>query len=150
MQRVLDYRFGYNVYNAMGITNIDDKIITKSIATGVPWKDIADKYEAEFFSNMGKLNVRTPKSLIRVSDTIPEIIDFIRVLVEKEVAYPCQSGIYFDTQSPLYHYSKLVPPLTDEDAQSRIAVDPTKRHPRDFALWKFTNDAVRASHPTHP
>ena len=99
---------------------------------------------------MGKLNVRTPKSLIRVSDTIPEIIDFIRVLVEKEVAYPCQSGIYFDTQSPLYHYSKLVPPLADEDAQSRIAVDPTKRHPRDFALWKFTNDAVRASHPTHP
>lgn len=150
MQRILDYRFGYNVYNAMGITNIDDKIITKSIATGVPWKDIADKYEAEFFSNMGKLNVRTPKSLIRVSDTIPEIIDFIRVLVEKEVAYPCQSGIYFDTQSPLYHYSKLVPPLTDEDAQSRIAVDPTKRHPRDFALWKSTNDAVRASHHTHP
>ena len=53
-------------------------------------------------------------------------------------------GIYFDTQSPLYHYTKLVPPLTDEESQSRIAADPTKKHPRDFALWKFTSEEVVA------
>lgn len=142
MQRILDLRLGYNVYNAMGVTNIDDKIINKSKATGIVWKDIADKYEEEFFSNMEKLNVRTPKSVIRVSDSIPAIIDYIRVLMDKKIAYPCQSGIYFDTQSPLYHYAKLVPPLTDEESQSRIAADPTKKHPRDFALWKFTNEEV--------
>lgn len=143
IQRILDKRFGYNVYNALGITNIDDKIINKSKETHIPWKEIADKYESEYFSDMSKLNVQMPKSIIRVSDTIPEIIEYIRVLLDKRIAYTTKNGVYFDTQSELYSYSKLVPPSDDTATQSRISSDDEKRHLRDFALWKFTDEEVR-------
>lgn len=142
IQRLLSKQLGFNVYNALGITNIDDKIINKSKETKTPWKDIADKYEAEYFSDMDKLNVQRPKSIIRVSDTIPDIIDYIRVLLDKKVAYCTSNGVYFDTQSEHYNYSKLVPPIDDAEAQSRIVSDSEKKHPRDFALWKCTDEQV--------
>ena len=142
IQRLLSKQLGYNVYNALGITNIDDKIINKSKETKIPWKEIADKYEGEYFNDMDKLNVQRPKSIIRVSDTIPDIIDYIRVLLDKQVAYYTSNGVYFDTQSEHYNYSKLVAPIDDTEAQSRIASDNEKKHPRDFALWKCTNEQV--------
>ena len=142
MQRILEYRLGFNVYSAMGITNIDDKIINKSKETKRPWKEIADQYEEEFFRDLSVLNVRMPKAVVRVSDTIPQIIDYIRILMEKGFAYQTSSGVYFDTQNPLYHYSKLVPSTDDENTQSRITVDTEKKHVRDFALWKFSSEEV--------
>ena len=136
LQRILQYRLGFNVYSAMGVTNIDDKIINKSKETGIPWRDIADKYEEEFLNDMRRLNVRKPMCLMHVSDMIPEIIDFIKSLEAKDIAYKTSTGVYFDTQSALYSYSKLVPTSSDDDVQSRLSLDPEKRHPRDFALWK--------------
>lgn len=142
LQRILEKNFGYNVYNALGITNIDDKIINRSKETNIPWKDIADKYEKEYFADMSRLNVQAPKTVIRVSDTIPEIIDYIRVLIDKKIAYATSKGVYFDTQSESYKYSKLVPEIADEESQSRLGADDEKRHYRDFALWKCTSEKV--------
>lgn len=137
LQRILDTQFGMNIYSAMGITSIDDKIINKAKETNSAWKEIATKYEGEFFRDMDCLNVRRPVSVIRVHDMIPSIIDFIQVLIDKEIAYSTPSGVYFDTQSSHYTYQKLVPPIVDDETQSRLSPDIAKRHPRDFALWKL-------------
>lgn len=136
LQRILDTQFGMNIYSAMGITSIDDKIINKAKDTNTAWKDIATKYEGEFFRDMDRLNARRPVAVIRVHDMIPAIIDFIRVLIDKNIAYATPSGVYFDTQSSNYAYHKLVPPVVDDEVQSRLSPDISKRHPRDFALWK--------------
>lgn len=140
LQRILSRRFGMNIHSAMGITNIDDKIINKSRQTMIPWQEIASRYEEEFINDMQRLNVKMPMSVVRVSDMIPEIVDYIRVLEDKGIAYKTSSGIYFDTQSSLYKYEKLVPSISDVESQSRLAQDPEKRHPRDFALWKRADD----------
>lgn len=136
LQRILNTQFGINIYSAMGITTIDDKILRKSKETNIAWKDIARKFESEFFDDMRHLNVMKPMSVIRVDENIPAICDFIKVLIDKDIAYVTPSGVYFDTQSPHYSYSKLVPSVLDEDMQSRLAPDIAKRHPHDFALWK--------------
>lgn len=140
LQRILSRRFGINLHSAMGITNIDDKIINKSRQTKIPWQEIASRYEEEFVGDMQRLNVKMPMSVVRVSDMIPEIVDYIRVLEDKGIAYKTSSGIYFDTQSPFYKYEKLVPSISDVESQSRLAQDPEKRHPRDFALWKRADE----------
>ena len=142
LQRILSTQFGINIYSAMGITTIDDKILRKSKETNVAWKEIAAKYEGEFFDDMRRLIVMKPMSVIRVDENIPEICDFIKVLVDKDIAYVTPSGVYFDTQSPHYSYSKLVPPVVDADTQSRLVPDIAKRHPHDFALWKKYPDTV--------
>ena len=61
----------------MNITNIDDKIIKRSLEIGKNYKLMADEYEAEFWEDLNKLNVIHPDIKLRVTDKIPEILKFI-------------------------------------------------------------------------
>ena len=148
LQRILRTQFGVNVYSAMGVTTVDDKIINRAKETNTAWKSIAERYESEFFKDMDRLHVLKPMSVVRVNEKIPEIIDFIKMLLDKEIAYTTPTGVYFDTHSPLYHYSKLVPAVEDEETQSRLAADANKRHPHDFALWKLFPECEVGGMPT--
>ena len=71
----------------MNITDIDDKIIRKANESGQTFLDIARLYETEFFEDMKSLNVELPDVITRVSEFVPEIIDFIKKIEEKEYAY---------------------------------------------------------------
>lgn len=79
VQRVLKDYFGLNLWTAMGVTDVDDKIIRRARELGVNWRDLAATYEDRFHRDMGRLNVTPSLSVVRVSETIPEIIDFVRV-----------------------------------------------------------------------
>ena len=68
-----DY-FGMNIKLVMNITDIDDKIIRKSIEQKVEFTEIARKYETEFLDDMKKLNVALPDCITRVSEFVPEIV----------------------------------------------------------------------------
>lgn len=57
-----------------------------------PWETISRKYELEFFEDLEALNVKLPHVRTRVSDFIPQIIDFVTDLVKKGFAYPVQDG----------------------------------------------------------
>ena len=77
IRRILTDYFGYNVHLAMNITDIDDKIIKKAIESDVEFSKISREMEAEFFKDCDVLNIRPPNVITRVSEYVPEIIEFI-------------------------------------------------------------------------
>jgi cysteinyl-tRNA synthetase len=147
IRRIFQSYFNIPVDFALGITDIDDKIIDKSrnISTASNsamnrMLEVARKYEDDFFDDMDKLNVLRPNAVLRVTDHIDEIINYIKGIESAGCAYIAEDGVYFDittfTSQHNHVYGKLdcaIPPITEEQ-QTKSG----KRSPRDFALWKFS------------
>ncbi|XP_014212400.2 probable cysteine--tRNA ligase, mitochondrial [Copidosoma floridanum] len=132
IRRILTEFFDMNVVLVMGMTDIDDKIIMRSNETGMDWMKLTHNYEKEFFSDMDSLNVLRPYKTCRVTDYIPDIIAFVKKIVDKNGAYVGKDGsVYFNT-SNYKNYGKLDLPLTEDDAEK----NPHKKSSLDFALWK--------------
>jgi len=70
-----------NVLLVMGVTDIDDKIIKRSLDNGQDFRELSRHFETEFFTDMDRLNVRRPYLCCRITDYMPQIIDFIERLV---------------------------------------------------------------------
>ncbi|XP_013411806.1 probable cysteine--tRNA ligase, mitochondrial [Lingula anatina] len=134
IKRILQSIFNINVVQVMGITDIDDKIIKRSIEVQSDCSTISRKYEQEFDRDMLSLNVLPPAVKTRVTEHIPQILDFVRQIMDKKLAYVTKDGsVYFDVEQYGY-YGKLM--THSVDAQIRDAEIPEKRSARDFALWK--------------
>lgn len=97
IRRVLTHWFNVKPVIALGITDIDDKIVTKSRLQAVDFQEISKKYEHEFFRDMKKLNVLEPHFILRVTEHIPEIIRFVESIVQKGHAYSLNDGMYLAT-----------------------------------------------------
>ncbi|CAB3246794.1 unnamed protein product [Arctia plantaginis] len=131
IQRILKSFFNIKLVTAMGITDIDDKIIKKSIETKTPFTTVAKQYENEFWLDMSSLNIEKPLIITRVSEHIGTIENFIQKLVDSEMAYVTFDGsVYFDT-SKFPTYGKLQKVQKEGEASNE-----EKRHKMDFALWK--------------
>ena len=120
-------------------TDIDDKIIVRAISEHTDAEYISRVYTESYFRDFDALNVLRATSYPRVTEHIPDIIDFISKLIEKNKAYLGLNGIYFRVRSYL-GYGKLS--KKDQDSiisGARIEVDENKDDPRDFALWKFSS-----------
>jgi cysteinyl-tRNA synthetase len=120
-------------------TDIDDKIITKASNEHTDAEQISKIYTDSYFRDFSALNVMKATSYPKVTEHIPDIIDFISKLIEKNKAYVGLNGIYFKVKS-YSGYGKL----SKKDKESifsgaRIEVDESKDDPRDFALWKFSS-----------
>ncbi len=79
VQRIFQNYFNKNLFIALGVTDIDDKIINTSNETKKPWKEVSQMYEESYFKDMTSLNVQKPHAILRVSEHIPDIIEFIKV-----------------------------------------------------------------------
>ena len=104
-------------------------------------------WEEEFHKDMADLNVLPVDCLTRVSEYVPEIVDFIQKMVERGYAYESNGSVYFDVgkfdSNCCHHYAKLVPEAVDDlsalaEAEGDLskASQGEKRSERDFALWK--------------
>lgn len=113
LRRIMTDYFGYNVKMCMNITDIDDKIIMRSNEQQKEFSEFARHWETEFFKDMESLNVKLPNVITRVSQYVPEIIDFIDKLIIKGFAYESNGSIYFDvikySKSEGHTYAKLEP-----------------------------------------
>lgn len=131
LQRILKSFFNIKLVTAMGITDIDDKIIKKGLETNTHFKNIAKQYEHEFWLDLLSLNVEKPLIVARVSEHINCIENFVTKLIDKDMAYITKTGsVYFDT-SKFDCYGKL--------QKMQDAGDPSdeeKRNKMDFAMWK--------------
>jgi cysteinyl-tRNA synthetase len=141
----------YQVTMIVNITDIDDKILIKSAEAGTPWFAHAYRYERELHDAYAALGCLPPTYEPRATGHIPEMIEMIKVLIERGHAYSAldDSGdVYFDVKSwPDYgslSHQKIddMEPATDSDPRG-------KRDPRDFALWKGhkENEPETASWP---
>ena len=133
---------GYEVTVIANITDIDDKILIKSAEADTPWFALAYRFERELHDAYAALGCLPPTYEPRATGHIPEMIEMIKVLIERGHAYPApdSSGdVYFDVKSwPAYgslSHQNIddMEPAGDSDPRG-------KRDPRDFALWKGHKD----------
>lgn len=135
VRRYFEY-LGYDVTYVQNITDIDDKIITKSIEEAKPFGEIADKYAQAFLDDCRALGIRSPNVQPRATEVMPEIIALIDKLVEKGYAYESEGDVYFAANS-LPEYGNLSGKKIDEQlAGARVEENLRKKHPADFTLWK--------------
>ncbi|NMA83159.1 MAG: cysteine--tRNA ligase [Epulopiscium sp.] len=134
-RRYLEYK-GMEVSYVQNFTDVDDRIIQKAQAENVDMKEIADRYIKSILQDADGLNVKRATVHPRVTEEIPEIIEMIQVLIDKNHAYEVEGTVYFDTRS-FEGYGHLSKKNQEElEAGARIAVNEKKRHPMDFVLWK--------------
>lgn len=139
VRRYLEYR-GYDVNYVSNFTDVDDKIIKASQQTGLPVKEVTDKFINAFYEDTAALNVKKTTKNPRVMENMPEIIDFIKDLEEKGYAYESQGDVYYRARK-FDDYGKLSGQSIDaleQGASERLTADDQnkKEDPLDFALWK--------------
>ncbi|MGP6156954.1 MAG: cysteine--tRNA ligase [Vulcanimicrobiaceae bacterium] len=128
---------GYRVTHLQNVTDIDDRSIAASQATGKPYNEIVEGFYSSFKRSMSLLHVREPDGEPRATKFIPQILEMIGALVERGNGYVVDDGVYFAVRS-FPRYGRLSGRDLDElRVGARIAVDEAKRDPLDFALWKF-------------
>ena len=140
LRRYLSYR-GLQVRLVSNITDIDDKIIDRANAEGRPWTDITHKCENVWFEAMGKLGVLRPTDVPHATDYVQSMVDMIGTLVAADNAYVTDDGVYLSIAS-VPDYGLLAHQSLDDmlsgGGDREVFGASNKRHPSDFALWKFT------------
>jgi cysteinyl-tRNA synthetase len=138
LRRYLQHpRNGWDVTYVRNVTDVDDRSINASKATGVPFEEIVQGYFDSFTSSMHALHVDPPDLEPRATGYIDEILTMIAELIAIDAAYVSEDGVYFAVRK-FPRYGQLARKDLDELAIGvRIAVDEQKRDPLDFALWKF-------------
>ena len=136
LRRYLEHR-GYDVRFVQNFTDIDDKMIRRANEEGITVKELGERFIKEYYHDADALGIERATVNPKATEHIPEIIALIQKLEEKGLAYACENGdVYYNTQA-FHGYGKLSGQnLEDLESGARIDIDPNKRHPMDFALWK--------------
>ncbi|WP_215145716.1 cysteine--tRNA ligase [Exiguobacterium qingdaonense] len=135
VRRYLTYR-GYEVKYVLNFTDVDDKIIRTANELGEDTETLTNRYIEAYLADTGALNVQPADVHPRVTDTMEEIIEFIRQLETEGFAYEAEGDVYFRTKK-FETYGKLSQQsIEDLRAGSRVDVGEKKEDPLDFVLWK--------------
>nr|PZN04569.1 MAG: cysteine--tRNA ligase [Bacillota bacterium] len=135
VRRYLKYR-GYDVKFVQNFTDIDDKMIKRANEEGITVKELGDRFIEEYFKDADALNIKRADVHPRATDHIRDIVEFIKVLIEKGYAYVVDGDVYFSARS-FPGYGKLSGQKLEElEAGARVEPGEKKRDPLDFALWK--------------
>jgi cysteinyl-tRNA synthetase len=134
-------RKGYDLTYVRNFTDVDDKIIARANQLGTDYREVAERYIREFAADMEAIRVKPADIEPRATEHIEQIIEMIRRLEEKGLAYPARDGsVYFDV-SGFREYGKLSGRDTEEMlAGARVEIDENKKNPLDFALWKSSKE----------
>ena len=120
-------------------TDVDDKIINRAKDEKVSAQEISKRYIENYFRDFDKLNIQRATNYPKATEHIDDIIEFIKKLIDKGIAYVSENGVYFSV-SKFPNYGKLSKKKIDElKSGSRIQIDETKKDPLDFAVWKFSD-----------
>ena len=128
---------GYRVRHVMNITDVDDKIIRNAARDGVNVPQYTGKYEKAFLEDAAMIEVEQP-TLVRATEHIQEMAEFVAKLVEKGVAYRTEDGSYYFRIAKFPQYGRLAKKdFSGMLDGARVDVDEyEKDSARDFALWK--------------
>jgi cysteinyl-tRNA synthetase len=152
LRRVLEFN-GYKVKQIINITDVghlvsdadsgEDKIEKSAREKRKSAFEIARFYEKLFKEDIKKLNIKKPFKFPRATEHIQEMIELIKILEKKGYTYKISDGIYFDT-SKFKDYGKLAG-LDKKKLKpgARVEINPEKKNPYDFALWKFSPKDVK-------
>src|SRR6266852_545013 len=128
---------GYQVRHVMNFTDVDDKIIRNAAQAGVPVQQYTAKYQKAFLEDAATLHFEEPQ-IVRATENIPQMAEFIAQLVQKGFAYKTEDGSYYFRIAKFPRYGKLSKKdFSGMENGARVDVDEyEKDNARDFALWK--------------
>ncbi len=138
---------GYKVKFVSNFTDVDDKIIKKAIEMNVDEKTITEHFINAYNADRQSLNADLPDVTPKVTETMDEIIDFIKLLVEKGFAYEIDGDVYFRVNK-IDDYGQLSnQQIEDLMVGARIDENALKENPLDFTLWKKTEEGIKWDSP---
>ena len=139
LARYFKYK-GMEVDYVQNFTDVDDKIINKSIEEGISASEVSEKYIKCFFEDINRLNILESVKRPKVTENMAEIIEIIQKLIDNGFAYEKDGDVYFEVKK-YKDYGKLSNQKIEElELGARIDVSEIKKNPVDFALWKKKKD----------
>jgi cysteinyl-tRNA synthetase len=141
---------GHRVTLVRNVTDIDDKILAKAAANGVPWWAWAYQNELACTRAYDVLGVLPPTYEPRATGHVPEMVELMQRLIDRGHAYAVDGDVYFDVRSFPDYGALTGQRLDDLQPAADTDTDDRKRDPRDFALWKAEKpgEPATASWPT--
>lgn len=144
LRKVLKYN-GYKLNHVMNITDVghltsdadegEDKMSKSAREQNKSVYEIAKIYTEAFFKDIHRLNISEPEHIVKATDHIKDMEEYVKEIIKNGYAYETSKGIYFDT-SKLPTYGELSRiKLDNQKAGARVDVDKEKKNPLDFALW---------------
>ena len=139
VRRYLEF-VGYQVNYVSNFTDVDDKMIKAAHEQGITVPELADKYIRAFMEDTAAINIEPATMHPRATENIPEIIDFVKALIDKGYAYEVDGDVYYRARK-FKHYGQLSGQSIDDlevGASEHVSADEVdkKEDPMDFALWK--------------
>ena len=135
VRRYLEFR-GYKVKHVENVTDVEDNIINHANRLGITVKELTEKYTLRYFEDMAALNILKPHFTPKATETILEIINMAKGLIDKGFAYAVGGNVFFRVPK-LTDYGKLSKRNPDQMmAGARVEAAENKEDPMDFALWK--------------
>ena len=140
LRRYLEWS-GISVRLVSNITDIDDKIIDRANRENRDWSEITHKCEDIWFKAMGELDVLRPTDVPHATEYVEQMVTMIGELMTRNAAYTTDDGVYLDISS-VPDYGLLAHQSIDDmlsgGGDREVLGAAQKRHPADFALWKFS------------
>ena len=137
LRRVIELR-GWKVLQVMNLTDVDDKIIKRASERGITIRDVTEPVTEVFHSDRNFLRIQDAEYYPKATEHLPEMIDLVRALVERGIAYQAEDGSVYYAIDKFKGYGRLSRLDTREiKSGARVAQDDyTKENVQDFALWK--------------
>lgn len=138
---------GFDVQFVSNITDVDDKIIDKAKELKLKESELTDLYTKNFIDMTLALGSMLPDLMPKATEFVPQMIKYIEELIQKGYAYVRPSGVYFRV-AKVSDYGILSKQNIDELNQGvRITLDDEKEDPRDFSVWKTTDEGLAFDSP---
>jgi cysteinyl-tRNA synthetase len=135
VRRYLEFR-GFKVKHVENVTDVEDNIINHANRLGITVKELTEKYTLRYFEDMAALNILRPHVTPKATETIPEIINMTKGLIDKGYGYAVGGNVYFRVRK-LSDYGKLSKRTLEQMiAGARVELGEQKEDPMDFVLWK--------------
>jgi cysteinyl-tRNA synthetase len=146
LKRYLEH-LDYEVHYVSNITDVDDKIIDKAKELNIDEKTLTTLYTKAFIEMSASLGSQLPNEMPKATHYIEQMITYIKKLIEKGYAYQTNQGVYFRV-SKLKTYGQLSKQNIEELSEGvRIELSQEKEDPKDFTLWKQTDDGLNFESP---
>jgi len=135
IRRYFEYK-GYKVTYVQNITDVDDKIIAAANRENVDALEYSRKFTEKCFDDLDKLGIRRADIYPKASETIDDMIEMTKIIIDKGYGYEAEGDVYFSVEK-FKEYGKLSGQKLEEmKAGARVELGETKKNHYDFALWK--------------
>lgn len=137
LRRYLAFK-GFDVIQVMNLTDVEDKIIQKIAEQRISFKELTEKYSKEFFEDVKKMDILPASVYPKATEYIKEMVDIIKILLEKGIAYRGEDGSFYYSIKKFPEYGKLAHlDVKNLKPGARVKQDEyAKEEAKDFVLWK--------------